>query len=80
MCWGQLLVMRFSQVIGRKSLRDIDVSFNSKNAHHSHLGTKVISRSSLSDANHRIVVFIEINEGICLFRLLIMNVFLLKFN
>lgn len=50
-CWDQLVVMVFSQLSGRQSLRDLVDTFNSKQAHHYHLGTSNISRSSLADAN-----------------------------
>ncbi|MBT3724646.1 MAG: IS4 family transposase [Gammaproteobacteria bacterium] len=50
-CWDQLVSLLFSQLSGRQSLRDLVDSFNSKNAHHYHLGTRLIRRSSLADAN-----------------------------
>jgi len=50
-CWDQLISLLFCQFSGRQSLRDLEVSFNSKQAHHYHLGTRAICRSSLSDAN-----------------------------
>ncbi len=50
-CWDQLVVMLFSQLSGRQSLRDLVDTFNSKKAHYYHLGAQAISRSSLSDAN-----------------------------
>jgi IS4 transposase len=50
-CWDQLVALLFCQLSGRQSLRDLEVSFNSKQAHHYHLGTGTICRSSLSDAN-----------------------------
>jgi len=37
--------------VSGEPLRDLVDSFNSKKSHHYHLGTKIISRSSLSDAN-----------------------------
>jgi len=52
-CWDQLVVLLFSQLSGRKSLRDLVDTFNSKKAHHYHLGTRAISRSSLADANSK---------------------------
>jgi len=45
------VVLLFAQFSGQRSLRDLVDSFNSKKSHHYHLGTKTISRSSLSDAN-----------------------------
>ena len=50
-CWDQLVALLFSQFAGRQSLRDLVDSFNSKKAHHYHLGTRCICRSSLADAN-----------------------------
>ena len=50
-CWDQLVSLLFCQLSGRQSLRDLVDSFNSKSAHHYHLGTRLIRRSSLSDAN-----------------------------
>jgi len=50
-CWDQLISLLFCQLSGRQSLRDLEVNFNSKQAHHYHLGTRTICRSSLSDAN-----------------------------
>ena len=60
-CWDQLVVMLFSQLSGRHSLRDLVDTFNSKQSHHYHLGTREISRSSLSDANSKrpIMIFQE---------------------
>lgn len=50
-CWDQLVAMLYLQLSGRTSLRDLIDTFNSKQAHHYHLGTRMISRSSLADAN-----------------------------
>jgi len=52
-CWDQLIALLFGQLSGRQSLRDLEDGFNSKQAHHYHLGTHAIRRSSLSDANHK---------------------------
>ena len=52
-CWDQLVALLFGQLSSRQSLRDLEDSFNRKNAHHYHLGTRAIRRSSLSDANHK---------------------------
>jgi putative transposase len=52
-CWDQLVVMLFSQLSGRHSLRDLVDTFNSKQSHHYHLGTRSISRSSLAEANSK---------------------------
>jgi putative transposase len=50
-CWDQMLALLFCQLSGRQSLRDLVDGLNSKRAHHYHLGTGVIRRSSLADAN-----------------------------
>ena len=50
-CWDQLIALLFCQLAGRQSLRDLVACFNSQKSHHYHLGTQVIRRSSLSDAN-----------------------------
>lgn len=50
-CWDQMLALLFCQLSGRQSLRDLVDGFNSKRAHHYHLGAGVIRRSSLADAN-----------------------------
>lgn len=52
-CWDQLLALLFAQPSGCKSLRDLIDTFNSKQAHHYHLGTGTIRRSSLADANSK---------------------------
>jgi len=53
-CWDQLTALLFGQLTGSRSLRDLVTGFNSKSAHHYHLGTRTVRRSSLSDANsHR---------------------------
>lgn len=43
--------MLFGQLSGQQSLRDLVSGYNSKNGHHYHLGTRLIRRSSLADAN-----------------------------
>lgn len=60
-CWDQLVALLFCQFTGRQSLRDLVDSFNSKQAHHYHLGTRSVRRSSLSDANRErpSVIFLE---------------------
>ncbi len=45
--------MLFSQLSGRHSLRDLVDTFNSKQSHHYHLGTRTIRRSSLAEANSK---------------------------
>lgn len=50
--WDQFIAMIFSQLSGRKSLRDLETSFNSQHNHFYHLGTHPIHRSTLADANN----------------------------
>lgn len=50
-CWDQLLALLFCQLSGRQSLRDLISTYNSQSVHHYHLGTRLIRRSSLADAN-----------------------------
>ena len=49
--WDQLLAMVYAQLSGASSLRVLEVGFNSQSAHHYHLGTAPIRRSTLADAN-----------------------------
>jgi len=44
-------MLLFEQLAGSQSLRDLVSGYNSKGAHHYHLGTRSIRRSSLADAN-----------------------------
>ena len=46
-----MIALLFCQLSGRQLRRDLVDGFNSKRAHHYNLGTSVIRRSSLSDAN-----------------------------
>jgi IS4 transposase len=52
-CWDQLLVMSYGQLAGAHGLRDIEVGFNQQRAHHYHLGTCEVRRSTLADANRK---------------------------
>lgn len=49
--YDHLVAMVFAQISGCQSLRELETAFNSQSAHHYHLGTKEIKRSTLSDAN-----------------------------
>ncbi len=51
--WNHLVVLLFSQLAQRKSLRDLTDNFNAKSSVHYHLGVNKINRSSLSDANKK---------------------------
>ena len=50
-CWDQLTAMVYAQLTGSRSLRELEAGFNQQEAHHYHLGTRPIRRSTLSDAN-----------------------------
>lgn len=49
--WCHLIVMVFSQLRNHSSLRELELSFNSKSNHHYHLNCNKIHRSTLADAN-----------------------------
>lgn len=49
--WDHLISMIYAQLSGSRSLRELEVSYNSQAAHHYHLGCGPIKRSTLSDAN-----------------------------
>lgn len=51
--YDHLLALLYGQISGVRSLRELETAFNAQAAHHYHLGTKPIRRSTLSDANHR---------------------------
>lgn len=50
-CWDVLTAMTYAQISGAKSLRELEAGFNHHSKHHYHLGTRLIKRSTLSDAN-----------------------------
>jgi len=49
--WDHLITLMYAQLSGCRSLRELEVSYNSHSAHHYHLGNGPIKRSTLSDAN-----------------------------
>ena len=51
--YDHLLTLLYGQISGARSLRELETAFNAQAAHHYHLGTKPIRRSTLSDANQR---------------------------
>ena len=52
--WDQLISLMYAQLSGCRSLRELEVGYNSQSAHHYHLSCDPIKRSTLSDANcHR---------------------------
>lgn len=51
--WDHLLALIFAQFSGANSLRGLVADWNANAHHHYHLGTDVLARSTLSDANAR---------------------------
>lgn len=51
--WDQLVAMAYVQLSGASSLRTAITGYNSQYAHHYHLGTGPLKRSTLADANSR---------------------------
>ena len=52
-CREQFIALLYSQLTGRKSLRDLECSFNSHRHHFYHLGCgSEVKRSTLADANN----------------------------
>lgn len=49
--WSQLVAMVYAQLSGAPSLRVMEAGYNSQAAHHYHLGTGAVRRSTLADAN-----------------------------
>ncbi len=49
--WDHFVAMTYGHLAGCKSLRELEAGFNAQTAHHYHLGTKPLKRSTLSDAN-----------------------------
>ena len=49
--WDHFVAMTYGHLSGCKSLRELEAGFNAQTAHHYHLGTKPLRRSTLSDAN-----------------------------
>jgi len=59
--WDHLVAMIYAQLSGVSGLRPLETAFNSHMAHHYHLGTGCIKRTTLADANEtrKDVVFAE---------------------
>ena len=51
--WDHLIAMVYAQLAEASSLRAVESGFNGQIAHHYHLGTSTIRRSTLADANER---------------------------
>ena len=59
--WDHLVTLICAQLGGLSSLREVQAVWNAQAVHHYHLGTRLICRSTLSDANRRrpSVIFAE---------------------
>ena|SRR5215472_8742617 len=51
--WDHLVALVFGQLGGLSGLRKVETVWNAQARHHYHLGSGVIRRSTLSDANRR---------------------------
>jgi putative transposase len=51
--WDHLVSLVFAQLGGLSSLREVAAVWNAQGAHHYHLGSGPVCRSTLSDANRR---------------------------
>lgn len=51
--WDQFVAMLYAQISGCRSLRELEVGFNSQRLHHYHLGSRDIRRSTLAEANSK---------------------------
>lgn len=62
--WDHLIAMTYAQLSGTTGLRPLEAGFNSHVAHHYHLGTGRIKRSTLADANEtrKDAVFVDTAE------------------
>jgi putative transposase len=59
--WDHLMTLIYAQLSGASSLRSLQAGWNANCQHHYHLGSGLLSRSTLSDANQRrpVAVFAE---------------------
>lgn len=51
--WDHLIALVYAQLAGVSGLRGLEATFNANRQHHYHLGTGVLARATLSDANGR---------------------------
>lgn len=52
-CWRQMIAMVYAQLAGASSLRVLESGFNAQSAHHYHLGSGGVRRTTLAEANAR---------------------------
>ncbi|RWD97402.1 MAG: IS4 family transposase [Mesorhizobium sp.] len=59
--WDHLMTLIYAQLSGAASLRSLQAGWNANGQHHYHLGSDLLRRSTLSDANRRrpVAVFAE---------------------
>ena len=59
--WDHLMALIYAQLSGASSLRSLEAGWNANSQHHYHLGSGLLARSTLSDANQRrpVAVFAE---------------------
>ena len=59
--WDHLMTLIYAQLSGASSLRSLEAGWNANSQHHYHLGSGLLSRSTLSDANRRrpVAIFAE---------------------
>ena len=64
--WNKLVAMLFAQFSNCRSLRDLEIRFNSHSQYHYHLRTQRLKKSTLSDANRNrdCLVFRDIANAI----------------
>lgn len=62
-CWDQFTAMVYAHLSGSRSLREVEAGFNSQRAHHYHLRTREVKRSTLSKANEKRPC--EVYERVC---------------
>ena len=51
--WDHLIAMLYAQLSDTSGLRPLETAFNNHRAHHYHLGTDCIKRTTLADANNK---------------------------
>jgi IS4 transposase len=64
--WSHLVAMVYGHLSGVQSLRQLEAGYNSQRNHHYHLGTCMLRRSTLADANGRrpVELFSQVAQGL----------------